>query len=343
MENTPDDSGCLTHGEFSTLPATGNGSYAKFDRCLKDLLTYKKAASSDGPHWFKDLLSLWRPSGHPSDADGLRLAVRNGYLSFYRLGQSIARVECASGELVADVHYKYVLGDQPGYAGPVYLRLSTQGIFSRDPLVPAYGGIDTLRKWIACVNEKYAGDEKSIVDQLVEANDHVIDLEMALPAWTVPKVAVRMDLVAIEDRQVVFWEVKTVNDSRIRCRAEFTKDKFPEVLDQLSKYRDYLTQPLHVQQVERAYRETAVLLVKLRAMADAICPTPLALGSSIIAASKVERLAVAPVAALVVVDLPEDKKQSWNSWKLSHESKLQGRIPMRVMESAGPLVFEGAL
>jgi hypothetical protein len=311
MENSPDESGCLTHGEFSTSPASGNGSYAKFDRCLKDLLTYEKAARSDGPHWFKDLLSLWRPSGHPSDADGLRLAVRNGYLSFYRLGQSIARVQCSSGELVADVHYKYVLGGHSGYGGPLYLRLSTQGIFSKDPLVPAYGGIDTLREWIARVNVDYAGQEKSIVDKLVEKNDHVVDLEMALPAWKIPKVAVRMDLVAIENGQVVFWEVKTVNDSRIRCRAEFTKDKFPEVLDQLAKYRDYLTEHMHVQQVERAYRETAVLLVKLRAMADAICPTPLALGSSIIAASKVDRLVVAPVAGLVVVDRPDDEKQSW--------------------------------
>jgi hypothetical protein len=311
MENSPDESGCLTHGEFSTSPASGNGSYAKFDRCLKDLLTYEKAARSDGPHWFQDLLSLWRPSGHPSDADGLRLAVRNGYLSFYRLGQSIARVQCSSGELVADVHYKYVLGGHSGYGGPLYLRLSTQGIFSKDPLVPAYGGIDTLREWIARVNVDYAGQEKSIVDKLVEKNDHVVDLEMALPAWKIPKVAVRMDLVAIENGQVVFWEVKTVNDSRIRCRAEFTKDKFPEVLDQLAKYRDYLTEHMHVQQVERAYRETAVLLVKLRAMADAICPTPLALGSSIIAASKVDRLVVAPVAGLVVVDRPDDEKQSW--------------------------------
>jgi hypothetical protein len=311
MENSPDESGCLTHGEFSTSPASGNGSYAKFDRCLKDLLTYEKAARSDGPHWFQDLLSLWRPSGHPSDADGLRLAVRNGYLSFYRLGQSIARVQCSSGELVADVHYKYVLGGHSGYGGPLYLRLSTQGIFSKDPLVPAYRGIDTLREWIARVNVDYAGQEKSIVDKLVEKNDHVVDLEMALPAWKIPKVAVRMDLVAIENGQVVFWEVKTVNDSRIRCRAEFTKDKFPEVLDQLAKYRDYLTEHMHVQQVERAYRETAVLLVKLRAMADAICPTPLALGSSIIAASKVDRLVVAPVAGLVVVDRPDDEKQSW--------------------------------
>jgi hypothetical protein len=67
-------------------------------------------------------------------------------------------------------------------------------------LVAPYEGISTLLQWISFAGgEKYAGVEKSIVDELVEKNDNVVDLEMALPAWTLPKVAVRMDLVAIEE------------------------------------------------------------------------------------------------------------------------------------------------
>jgi hypothetical protein len=90
-------------------------NYAKFERCLIGCNAFENAAKSDEPHWFKDLLSLWRPSGHCSGAEGLRIAIRNGYLNFYRLGQSVARVYCVSGELVADVHYKYVLREpQPG-------------------------------------------------------------------------------------------------------------------------------------------------------------------------------------------------------------------------------------
>ena len=197
------------------------------------------------------------------------MAIRNGYLNFYRLGQSVARVECVSGELVADVHYKYVLGELPEYSGRQYLRLTTQGVFSRGTLVAPYEGLSTLLHWISVAGgEKYAGVEKEIVDELVEKNDHVVDLEMALPAWTLPKVAVRMDLVAIEDGTVVFWEVKTVNDSRIRCKAEFQEDKSPHVLEQLSHYRDFLKQDSHVEQIEVAYLHTAKLLVKLRALAD---------------------------------------------------------------------------
>jgi len=319
------------------------GHYANFERCLSGWPAFEGAATSAEPHWFKDLLSLWHPSGHCSGETGIRLAIRNGYLNFYRLGQSVARVSCVSGELVADVHYKYVLDEQlPGMSKSPYLRLNSEGVFFRGNRVAAYEGLSTLRRWIAVAGgEKYAGDEKSIVDKLVEKNDHVIDLEMALPAWARSKVAVRMDLVAIEDGEVVFWEVKTVNDGRIRCNADFLVDKFPHVLEQLSHYRVFLAQASHVELVELAYRDTAKLLVKLRALADEIGPK-LALGPSIIAASTADRLAVAPLAALVVVDRPADEKRAWTSWKDKHEGKLLGKIPMRVLEHPGTLIYAGA-
>lgn len=358
MQNLSAGTGCLTPDESSTsckdcgesletkkapaLPQIAADQYAKFERRLTSWEAFENAARSEEPHWFKDLLSLWRPSGHCSGATGLRVAIRNGYLNFYRLGQSIARVECVSGDLIADVHYKYVLDEPPPrMSKSPYLRLTKKGVSFRDTLVAPYEGPSTLLQWIAVAGGDHAGDEKSIVDELVEKNDHVVDLEMALPAWALSKGAVRMDLVAIEDGTVVFWEAKTVKDGRIRCNAEFLADKFPHVLEQLSHYRAFLEQDRHVKQVESAYRNTAKLLVELRKLADEIGPT-LALGCSIVAASQADRLAVAPRAALVVVDLPKDNKQAWTSWKASHEGKLLGKIPMRVLESPGPLVFAGA-
>jgi len=362
MENSSAGTGCLTPDESSTsctdcgksleakkapvFQQIATGHYAKFGRRLTgwspfENSAFENAATSAEPHWFKDLLSLWRPSGHCSGETGLRIAIRNGYLNFYRLGQSIARVACVSGELIAEVHYKYVLRELPAYSGPLYLRLTTQGVFSRDKWVAAYEGLSTLLQWIAVAEEEYVGDEKRIVDELVAKNNHVVDLEMALPAWAHSKVAVRMDLVAIENGKVVFWEVKTVNDSRIRCRAEFEEDKSPHVLKQLSNYRVFLEEESHIKQVESAYLNTAKLLVALRALADEIGPK-LELGPSIVDASQADRLAVAPRAALVVVDLPADNKRAWTSWKASHEGKLLGKIPMRVLESPELLVFAGA-
>jgi hypothetical protein len=62
--------------------------------------------------------------------------------------------------------------------------MTTPGVFSRGTLVAAYKGLSTLLHWIAVAGrEEYAAYEKSIVDEFVEKNDHVVDLEMALPAW----------------------------------------------------------------------------------------------------------------------------------------------------------------
>jgi hypothetical protein len=151
-----------------------------------------------------------------------------------------------------------------------------------------------------------------------------------------------MDLVAIEDGTVVFWEVKMVNDPRIRCKAPFEEDKSPHVMEQLSHYRLFLKQDSHVEQIKVAYLKTAKLLVELRKLADKIGPT-LALGRSIMDASQANRLDVAPRAALVVVDLPEpeDNKGSWKSWKTIHEAKLQNKMPMLVLERPGPLMLAG--
>jgi hypothetical protein len=361
MENTFAGTGCLTPDESSTsctdcgksleakkapaLRQIATDDYAKFERCLTGWSAFESAATSAEPHWFKELLSLWRPSGHCSGETGLRIAIRNGYLNFYRLGQSIARVYCVSGELRADVHYKYVLREpRPGMSTSPYLRLTQKGVRFGHTLVAPYEGISTLLQWISVAGgEKYAGDEKSIVDALVAKNDHVVDLEMALPACALSKTAVRMDLVAIEDGTVVFWEVKTIINGDIRCNADFLADKFPHVLEQLSHYRAFLGEAEHVKQVESAYRNAAKILVALRALAEEneIGPA-LALGDRIIAASKAHRLAVAPRAALVVVDLPADNGRAWTNWKASHEGKLLGKIPMRVLESPELLVFAGA-
>jgi hypothetical protein len=56
------------------------------------------------------LLSLWRPDGTPSGEFGLRLAIRDGKMNFYRRGQSVGRVSLDGHRRpVLSVHAKYVL------------------------------------------------------------------------------------------------------------------------------------------------------------------------------------------------------------------------------------------
>ena len=183
--------------------------------------------SSDG-HWWRDLLSLWHPSGQSTGDHGLRLAIRNGYMNFYRRGQSIARVSFnRQGEPVLSVHAKYILPktDRSAVKGQEYVTLTTTSLIRRDghPELP-YEGLKTLKRWVQSVDDDYGGEEKRIVDELlgVPANDGVIDLEMGLPAWRAKGTASRMDLVSINrvggQLTVFFGEVKRVTDGRLRCR-----------------------------------------------------------------------------------------------------------------------------
>src|SRR5580704_8115681 len=192
--------------------------------------------------WLCDLLRHWHPSGDAidrhmdqADEERLRLAVRNGYLNFYRAGQSVAKV-CfvRQGKLQAKIHNKYVYGK--GGSGGSYVTLTSVGFPELGTgRLARYHGPACLRGWISNANE-HVGEEKRFVDLVVSRNPDVIDLEMSLPAYfeaPEERRAPRMDLVGIEpigDRwRVVFWEAKLVGDGRARCRG---KDQ-PKVIEQL--------------------------------------------------------------------------------------------------------------
>ncbi len=60
------------------------------------------------------------------DEDHLRLAIRNGYLNFYRRGQSVAKVGFdRAGNLQAKIHNKYVCGAEG--SGQSHITLTSAG------------------------------------------------------------------------------------------------------------------------------------------------------------------------------------------------------------------------
>jgi len=245
-----------------------------FTRCLKNLEVLEGLKTK--PQWWIDLLSLWRPSGVDADTHGLRLAIRNNYMNFYRLGQSVARIEIGSdGIPTARTHIKYVKGESDRACSRDYLRLSDDGFYCGDVRWKRYSDVKTWHQIIVAAEGK-SGDEKKFVDELVKANSNIIDLEMALPAWKEQPFAPRMDIVAIEQahgtQNVVFWEVKLVTDSRIRCADEVIPNLKPEVLKQLNDYRKFLAVADHSKAVSDAYKNTADILVRLRKMANSYGP-----------------------------------------------------------------------
>lgn len=296
-----------------------------FDRRIppRSFEALQALAQSPSDNWWKDLLSLWRPSGNVSGDDGLRLAVRDGFLNFYRFGQSIAKVTCRSnGRCTADISRKYVGlgGEHPNYV--------TFGDTNNGSQTISYAGINKLRAWIKNAErwsqKKKGASEKRFVDELVSVNPSVLDLEMGLPRWGDRKSPLRMDLVALErhgaNTRIVFWEVKCVGDSRLRCKVPSDKPPLrPEVRQQLDDYRVFLSDEARMCAVETSYRETARLLTELYGWAIK-CGASGHLNSVISdVANSTTKAEVADTARLVIFD---DGSYSRSAWP-KHEQFLR--------------------
>lgn len=230
------------------------------------LSSLRALADSPGEHWWKHLLSLWRSSGTDAGRHGLRLAVRDGYLSFYRRGQSVARVGFSRGRPHLDIHAKYAFGR--GETAQAYARLAGTAVScGKSGRTSVYDGLPTLLAWITEA-DSHGGPEKALVDDAVADNRTVVDLEMGLPAWEGKAAASRIDCVAVESgadggrpARIVFWEAKAIGDGRLRSRSR------PEVADQFDDYRRYVEDDRRRACVRSAYREVCRLLIKMQAMA----------------------------------------------------------------------------
>lgn len=324
------------------LRQIASGRCAQFSRSFPGVEIARELLRQGRPHWFLDLLTLWRPAGQPSEDDGLRLAIRDGYLNFYRRGQSVAKVSVVRGQLRGEVHVKYFSSEARLSRGQAYGQFEDGWVRGAGFSEP-YAGLGTLRAWMPEIDRRYVGTEKQLVDALVTENANVIDLEMGLPAWGPIRTAPRMDLVTIEDQQVVFWEAKTAGDSRIRCSVPVVPRQMPHVLDQLEKYRLFLEQDTHCWRVNEAYRNAAAVMVALRQIADEVgLPRPL--GAEIVAASTAGELRVAREAALVVLDEAPPQDPRWRSWHGNgHAAKLTGHARVLAQSVPGRLVFGDAV
>ena len=292
--------------------------------------------------WLKGMLRVWRPAGDAvrrdmtearklissgqtleEDPGRLRLAIRNGYLNLYRGGQSVAKV--GFGSIQAHIHSKYVHGETG--SSQAYVTLTSAGLPDRvTRKLRDYGGRAELECWVANAN-KHVGKEKRFVDEIVARNHDTIDLEMALPAYSLdPKerIAPRMDLVALEpvgDRwRIVFWEAKLVDDARLRCRGD---DVSPKVVDQLAQYTSWLCHANHLELVACAYQNNCRLLVAFRGLAKRFNSGIEELGPGIVAAAAADpsSLLVDVKPRLLIYNKPEDAAHSFT--ENGHLKKLR--------------------
>lgn len=317
----------LASSMFHMSPITGRRDKA-FDRKLPFIETLR----TDPPQWWVSLLSMWRPSGMPSEGFGLRLAVRNGYLNLYRQGQSVALVQAGPHGLpIWQLHETYT-GKKEGKG---YVTVG------RD--VPYPTTTADFHRWI-CDAAGKSGREKRAVDDLVGRDENVIDLEMGLPGHKPAaegnqrRSAFRIDMVAVEAESATvsrlkFWEVKTFDDRRIRSSSDLPTST--GILKQIEDYQAYLADAERRAGVLAAYKRCAVVLQSLRNLANEH-GDPMHLGQELLNVAAGKPLVLADKPGLLVVlpteDLPIRSKEAWEE----HERKLKdaGIVPRIERSSA---------
>jgi hypothetical protein len=307
---------------------TTNKSATTFGRKLGNEMSVDKL-----PVWWGDLLMKWCPAGQLSKSDGLRLAIRNGYVNFYRNGQSVARVSVGMNSVAnLEVHLKYVtpewknlkIGKDP--KKQYYVKLKDDNMLICDAFagdLGKYDGATTLDRWIAEV-ANYKGAEKTFVDKLVSCNQNIIDLEMGLPNFlpedSATTVSPRMDLVAIEEMNgqdtVVFWEAKMMGNGELRAKD----DSDPKLFKQLQNYTTWLSDDKQKAQVAEAYKANCGILVAIHSEAKKLNPAIAELGSLVRrVADKLPNVDTKP--RVVISDY--DKNVSWV--KNGHAKRLSDR------------------
>jgi hypothetical protein len=292
--------------------------FKSFARRIDDaaVAQLRALAGSSRGNWFKDLLALWKPSGHV-DGRALRLAVRSNYLNFYFRGQSVARVcfgPAQKGRTPRlETHIKYVGGFVEGdvtaqeYVSFVGVEGSCRAR-NRAATIREYGGLETLNGIIAKAGT-YRGDEKCGVDAIVGTHSSLVDLEIAIPAWAgkEARTADRIDLANLEPDhdgyRLVFWEAKTSDDARLRAA-----DGHPSVVAQLERYARFLRAQGHQKLLTDAYTDTCRILVLLHELATQSNRAVPSLGQAIHAVAAGAELRVDICPRLAVFDRPNCSK-----------------------------------
>lgn len=177
------------------------------------------SATVDEHHWFRELLLRWRPSGVPSERTAagkfasLRLAVRDGYLSFYCAGNQIAKVGCTYRSFYEETHHKYL--DLPKQGTNSHIRVSPP---------TANAAKELLTKRISGSFYKQGG-EKDFVDEVVGFNPGIFDLELALSLLLPGKVRpspYRLDAASLEPHgnswRIALWEAKLAKNGGARAK-----------------------------------------------------------------------------------------------------------------------------
>ena len=149
----------------------------------------------------------------------------------------------------------------------------------------------------------------------------------------VAKVAVRMDLVALEKINgkwtIVFWEAKLASNPQVRCNG----DELPHVHRQLANYEAWITR--HRDKVIAEYRSNCKILVKMQKHAQTIKPEMEPLGEGIVAVAGSAQLDLDIRPRLII-----DRQKANPSFEKHLEKLRRAGTHVQVVEQGGSFVLE---
>ena len=259
------------------------------------------------------------------DDPELFIAIRKNYLNVYYRGCSLVKLDWKSGEIIGEVHYKYLL--RP-FTPKEYVNIRNGNITldSRESLfVGSLRDIEDIKKAAA----PYAGQEKIGVHNILAANPNVIDVEIAFGSSEDNPLASRIDFAALQPLddnngvKLVFFEAKHF-DNREALRA--SDELKPNVVKQIERYSSLIIE--RWDDIIRSYCQVCSNLTNLQGMTERY---PKSLLKRVIDAPT--KMAIDEIPVLIVFGFDSDQRDGKN-WGY-HRDKLKAHLGKNKVQFKG--------
>lgn len=187
------------------------------------------------------------------DDKDLFLAIRDNAVHVYYRGCRLIEVAWRNDQIVANTHYKYLVRPKE----KAYVKVVDGKPQIRDASVYFADRLNIAELKVAAA--VYAEDEKNGVHEILQRNNYILDVEVAISdGESVP----RIDFAALQKGEtgrthVVFYEAKHFGNKELRSES----GKAP-VVEQIDRYRSLLEQ--HRTSIEDSYRRVAENLCALK-------------------------------------------------------------------------------
>ncbi len=283
----------------------------KFDRGLDDDFVAALNREYEQNTWWRQLV----------DDRELFVALRKNSVNVYFRGGSLAKLSWKAGQIVGEIHYKYLLRSSipKSYIDIVDGRILIGN--AENMLVRDLSDTENIKK----AASPYAGLEKTGVHRILASNPNVVDVEIAfgIPGTdednpSAPRIDFAALQSAIDDEgvKIVFFEAKHFGNRNALRSGSGSK---PKVVKQIQQYSDLLVE--RRRDIIKSYRRVCDNLLNLSGMAERY-PSRQAMFNDIVT-SRI-KLDVDENPVLVVFGFDSDQRDGKN-WQF-HRDVLEAEL-----------------